>query len=114
MGQERCKRETQAAPALVAEFALDRRPDWRGPRLWQPVGCPHCRNTGFRGRLAIAEFLAVDSGVERLIFGRAEHAEIERAGVAAGMVTMLDAGLDAALAGATTTDEVLLSVRAEA
>jgi general secretion pathway protein E len=52
--------------------------------------------------------------VERLIFGRAEHAEIERAGVAAGMVTMLDAGLDAALAGATTTDEVLLSVRAEA
>ena len=113
---ERCKREAPAPapPALVAEFGLDRRPGWRGPRLWQPVGCPHCRNTGFRGRLAIAEFLAVDSGVERLIFGRAEHAEIERAGVAAGMVTMLDAGLDAALAGATTVDEVLLSVRAEA
>ena len=111
---ERCKREVPAPPALVAEFGLDGRPGWRGPRLWQPVGCPHCRNTGFRGRLAIAEFLAVDSGVERLIFGRAEHAEIERAGVAAGMVTMLDAGLDAALAGATTTEEVLLSVRAEA
>jgi general secretion pathway protein E len=30
------------------------------------------------------------------------------------MVTMLQAGLDAALAGATTVDEVLLSVRAEA
>ena len=111
---ERCKREVPAPPALVAQFGLDRRPGWHGPRLWQPVGCPHCRNTGFRGRLAIAEFLAVDSGVERLIFGRAEHAEIERAGIAAGMVTMLDAGLDAALAGATTTDEVLLSVRAEA
>ena len=111
---ERCKREAPAPPALVAEFGLDRRPGWRGPRLWRPVGCPHCRNTGFRGRLAIAEFLAVDSGVERLIFGRAEHAEIERAGVAAGMVTMLDAGLDAALAGSTTVDEVLLSVRAEA
>jgi general secretion pathway protein E len=111
---ERCKREVPAQPALVAEFGLDHRPGWRGPRLWQPVGCPHCRNTGFRGRLAIAEFLAVASGVERLIFGRAEHAEIERAGVAAGMVTMLDSGLDAALAGATTVDEVLLSVRAEA
>ncbi len=111
---ERCKREAPAPPALVAEFGLDRRPGWRGPRLWRPVGCPHCRNTGFRGRLAIAEFLAVGSGVERLIFGRAEHAEIERAGVAAGMVTMLQAGLDAALAGLTTVDEVLLSVRAEA
>jgi general secretion pathway protein E len=30
------------------------------------------------------------------------------------MVTMLDSGLDAALAGMTTIDEVLLSVRAEA
>ena len=111
---DRCKREAEAPPALVAELGLDRRPGWRGPRLWRPAGCPHCRNTGFRGRLAIAEFLPVDAGVERLVFARANHADIERAGVDAGMVTMLQAGLDAALAGATTVDEVLLSVRAEA
>ena len=67
-----------------------------------------------RSRLAIAEFLAVDAAIERLVFSRAEHTEIERAGVAGGMVTMLDSGLDAALAGTTTIDEVLLSVRAEA
>jgi general secretion pathway protein E len=109
-----CRRKAEAPPALVAEFALDKRPAWQGPRLWQPEGCAQCRNTGFRGRIAIAEFLAVDSTIERLVFSRAEHTEIERAGVAAGMVTMLDSGLDAALAGATTTDEVLLSVRAEA
>ena len=109
-----CRREGEAPPALVAEFGLDRRPGWRGPRLWQPVGCPHCRNTGFRGRLAVAEFLTVDANVERQVFSRAEHPDIERAGVAAGMVTMLDNGLDAALAGTTTVDEVLLSVRTEA
>lgn len=111
---ERCKRQAEAPPGLVAQFALDRRLAWRGPRLWLPVGCPHCRNTGFRGRQAIAEFLPVDAGVERLIFSRADYPEIERAGVAAGMVTMLNAGLDAALAGTTTIDEVLLSVRGEA
>ncbi|TDH58442.1 type II secretion system protein GspE [Dankookia rubra] len=109
-----CRREAEAPPALVAEFALDRRPGWQGPRLWQPVGCAQCRNTGFRGRIAVAEFLAVDSAIERLVFSRAEHTEIERAACAAGMVTMLDSGLDAALAGMTTIDEVLLSVRAEA
>ena len=109
-----CRREVTAPPALIAEFGLDRRPGWQGPRLWQPGGCAACRNTGFRGRLAIAEFLPVDATVERLVFSRADHGEIERAGVAAGMVTMLQAGLDAVLAGMTTVDEVLLSVRAEA
>jgi general secretion pathway protein E len=109
-----CRREMEAPPALVAEFALDQRPNWRGPRLWQPVGCPQCRNTGFRGRLAVAEFLAVDANIERLVFSRAEHTEIERAGVAGGMVTMLNSGLDAVLVGNTTVDEVLLSIRAEA
>jgi general secretion pathway protein E len=109
-----CRREVDAPPALVAEFGLDRRPGWSGPRLWQPVGCPHCRNTGFRGRLAVAEFLSVDANVERQVFSRAEHSDIERAGVAAGMVPMLENGLDAALAGTTTVDEVLLSVRTEA
>ncbi len=58
-----------------------------------------CRNTGYRGRQAIAEFLAPDAEIERLIFARADHSAIERAAVAAGMITMFDAGLDAALAG---------------
>lgn len=111
---ERCKIEEEAAPSLVGEFSLDCRSGWQGPRLWRPNGCAHCRYTGFRGRQAIAEFLPVDFSVERLIFARAEHPEIERAAVAAGMATMLEAGLDAALAGTTTIDEVLLSVRAEA
>ena len=109
-----CRRPAEAPAALVAEFGLDRRPGWQGPRLWQPVGCARCRNTGFRGRLAIAEFLALDANLERLVFSRADHGEIERAGIAGGMVTMLQNGLDAALAGTTTIDEVLLSVRAEA
>ena len=63
-----------------------------------------------------ARFAASDDAadIERLIFARAEHTEIERAAVAAGMVTMFDAGLDAALAGTTTVEEVVRSIRAEA
>jgi general secretion pathway protein E len=78
------------------------------------VGCPQCRQTGYRGRQAVAEFLVSDAEIERLIFARADHTEIERAAVAAGMVTMFDAGLDAAIAGVTTIEEVVRSIRAEA
>ena len=110
----RCAQEGGAPPELVRRFGLERRTAGRPVRLWRPVGCAHCRNTGFRGRQAVAEFLQPNPEIERLIFSRAEHTEIERAAVAAGMVTMFDAGLDAALAGTTTIEEVVRSIRAEA
>ncbi len=109
-----CAAEGDAAPELVRRFDLERRTEGRPVRLWHPVGCDKCRNTGYRGRQAIAEFLAPNAEIERLIFARAEHTEIERAAVASGMVTMFDAGLDAALAGTTTIEEVVRSIRAEA
>jgi general secretion pathway protein E len=109
-----CRRQAEAPPELVRRFALDRRTQGARAMLWHPVGCPQCRQTGYRGRHAVAEFLVSDPEVERLIFARADHAEIERAAVAAGMVTMFESGLDAALAGTTTIEEVVRSIRAEA
>ncbi len=106
-----CRRAEPAPPELIARFGLDRR--GAAPILHHAVGCPHCRGTGYRGRLAIAEFLELSPQIERLIFSRAEHSEIERAAVASGMVTMFEAGLDAALAGQTTIEEVTRSIRAE-
>ena len=112
---EDCKCDEPAAPEVVQRFALDTRPRPPGPiRLWRAVGCPHCRGSGFSGRQAISEFLVPDANVERLIFAHADQNEIERAAVAGGMRTMFDAGMDAALAGTTTIEEVVRSIRAEA
>ncbi len=108
-----CATRMEAAPEMIRRFDLDRRTDGEKVMLSHPVGCAQCRNTGFRGRQAIAEFLVPDANVERLIFARADHSEIERAAVAAGMVTMFEAGLDAALAGSTTIEELVRSIRAE-
>jgi general secretion pathway protein E len=99
---------------MIRRFRLDERGDGGPVMLWHAVGCPRCRDTGYRGRQAIAEFLAPDPEIERLIFARADHVQIERAAVAAGMTTMFDAGLQAALAGTTTIEEVVRSIRAEA
>ena len=108
-----CAREEDAPAPLIERFHLDRMAGPGTIRLRHPVGCPQCRETGFRGRLAIAEFLQPSPEIDRLIFARAEQSEIERAAVAGGMVTMFDAGVSAALAGITTIEEVARSVRAE-
>ena len=109
-----CATRAEAAPEMIRRFDLDRRAAGVKVMLSHAVGCAQCRGTGFRGRQAIAEFLVPDATVERLIFARADHTEIERAAVEAGMVTMFDAGIEAALAGTTTIEEVVRSIRAEA
>jgi general secretion pathway protein E len=107
-----CRRPAEAPPELIERFAL---PCTNGPPvLWHAVGCPLCRGTGYRGRQAIAEFLEPNDEIARLVFARADHAAIERAAVAAGMTTMFQAGLEAVLAGTTTIEEVVRSIRAEA
>jgi general secretion pathway protein E len=109
-----CKTETPAPPELIKRFGLEARAAAGPLRLWHPVGCAQCRSTGYRGRQAIAEFLQPGPEIEHLIFARADQQEIERAAVAGGMVTMFQAGLEAALAGSTTIEEVVRSIRAEA
>jgi general secretion pathway protein E len=108
-----CRRTEPAAQALVERFRLDRRTTARPIMLSHPVGCPACRQTGYRGRAAIAEFLEMGPEIERLIFSRADHSTIERAAVAGGMEVMFDAGLTAALAGETSIEELTRSIRAD-
>ncbi len=108
-----CRQAAPAAPELIARFALDGRTQSRPIMLSHAVGCPACRQTGYRGRAAIAEFMEMAAPIEKLIFARADHATIEREAVANGMEVMFDAGLGAALAGETTLEEVTRSVRAD-
>jgi general secretion pathway protein E len=109
-----CRLPVVAAPELIRRFDLERRCEGGPITLWRPVGCPQCRETGYRGRLAVAEFLLPDERIERLIFSRAEQSEIERAAVEGGMVTMFEAGIAAALAGSTTLEEVVRTLRGDA
>ncbi|MDQ2765336.1 MAG: Flp pilus assembly complex ATPase component TadA [Pseudomonadota bacterium] len=108
-----CRRAEPAAPALIERFGLDRRTTARPIMLSHAVGCAACRQTGYRGRAAIAEFLELGPKIERLIFARADHSMIEREAIAGGMEPMFDAGLASALAGETTLEEVTRSIRAE-
>ena len=78
--------------------------------LYRAVGCPECRGTGFRGRLAIGELLIPSPAIDRLIFAHADHLAIERAAIEGGMRPILDSGLLTVLDGETTLDEILRCV----
>jgi general secretion pathway protein E len=81
--------------------------------MWRACGCPACRNTGYRGRQAIAEFLTPNAEIERLLFARGDQTAIEREAVAAGMKTMWQTGMEAVARGETTVEEILRAVQAE-
>ena len=108
-----CRRPAPAPDEVCRRFDLASRGNGAAPILYHPVGCSECRNSGYRGRFAIAEYLALNPEIEALIFARADHGSIERAAIAAGMRPLFQCGLDAALAGETTVEEVVRSVRTE-
>jgi general secretion pathway protein E len=78
-------------------------------------GCPACRNTGYRGRVAICELLRVDETIRRRIQSRATATDIRDAAITAGMTLLRDDGVLKVLSGMTTPSEVSrVTVRAEA
>jgi general secretion pathway protein E len=108
-----CRRAAPAPAELIRRFDLAARCNSHELTLYHPAGCQQCRQTGYRGRFAIAEFLTLNPEIEHLIFARADHNSIEKAAIAAGMRSLLQCGLDAVVAGETTLEEVVRSVRAE-
>jgi type IV pilus assembly protein PilB len=76
-------------------------------RLWQPIGCRSCGNTGYRGRLALTEVMPVSEEIETLAVGRVSASEIRRVAVAEGMIPLRSDGLRKAAEGLTTLEEVL-------
>ena len=78
-----------------------------GFRLWRGAGCESCAKTGLKGRLAVHELLVADDGLKRAIAARAPVEEVRRLAVAGGMTTLLQDGIDKAIAGLTDLKQVL-------
>jgi type IV pilus assembly protein PilB len=69
-------------------------------------GCRSCHDRGYSGRMGVYEVLPIDDPMRRLIMRSAPDEEIERAAVAAGMVTLRDSAFEAVRAGLITPQEM--------
>ncbi|WP_374703418.1 GspE/PulE family protein [Bacillus sp. Marseille-P3661] len=76
-------------------------------KLYRGRGCGSCRDTGYRGRMAIQEVLVIDDEIRGLMMNNAPISKIRDHAMQAGMIFLLDDGLLKAKQGLTTTEEVL-------
>ena len=101
-----CGTYQEPPPSAVEDLGLDKGM-YDGCTWLTGQGCPECRGTGYKGRLAIHELLKVNDEIRNLIIDRAADHVIRDAAIRLGMVTLLDDGVAMAAEGLTTLEEVL-------
>ena len=83
---------------------------WNLPKpqqVYRPVGCPECRQTGYRGRTGIYELLTVSEAFSVLVQEETDIHALRRQSVADGMKPLRIAGAMKVREGVTSAEEVL-------
>ena len=70
-------------------------------------GCRKCRQTGYRGRVAICELLPMAPVIQERILARASAREIRRSADELGLSTLAQNGAEKVARGITTPEEIL-------
>ncbi len=77
-----------------------------GSTAFKPVGCQHCRH-GYRGRRGIYEIMMLNDHLREMIIKGADAMELRNVAIEDGMKTLRHSGINAALAGYTSMEEIL-------
>jgi general secretion pathway protein E len=84
--------------------------DWGIPKpstIYRPVGCPECRQTGFKGRTGLYELLTVTLPFSKLIKQESDIHALRLQSIKDDMKPLRIAGAYKIAEGITTADEVL-------
>jgi type IV pilus assembly protein PilB len=77
------------------------------------AGCEHCNNTGFSSRLPVTELLAVTEPFREAVLKRQQTSALEQVAIQQGMRTLWQNGLQRAVTGETTLEEIIRVVAAD-
>lgn len=100
-----CRAPYTPAPELLGSIGLDEAKP--GVTLFRAAGCDACGGTGYTGRSAIVEVLAVSDSIRERILQRHEISNLKPVAIQSGMRSMQSHGFTKALNGITTIEEVL-------
>jgi type II secretory ATPase GspE/PulE/Tfp pilus assembly ATPase PilB-like protein len=100
----KCKEKYKLTNELAENLEIPTAPP---PMFYRPKGCRHCFNTGYSGRLGIAEVLFLSANIKDLILSGSEEQQIKKAACQEGMKTLRENAVALALEGLTSLEEVL-------
>ena len=107
----RCKEGYAASPQLRALLGI--REGGAAPTVYRGRGCQFCRDSGYRGRVGIFEFLTMSDPLRELVLSRASAADLKRAALHGGMKDLRIDGIRKAAQGVTSIEEVLRVTQAD-
>ena len=98
-----CREEFVPEPEMLEKLGMD---SSNRAVFYQGTGCDRCKGRGYLGRAAIIEALPVSETVRRLIIKRASASAIKNQAINEGMKTLRMVGVEKAVEGITTLEEV--------
>ena len=98
---KKCKYEEVASSQAVNLFNLD-----QGIGIWNSKGCNECSNTGYQGRIAIAECIQLDKKLKEMIHNRESENAISEY-VFKDNQSIDEASRDLLISGITSCDELI-------
>jgi len=110
-----CRREYALSRDEFDELRMDYGAEWFGRtgvdyseniKLYKPMGCETCSNTGYRGRMGIHELMEGTPEIKLMIKKQANTEEIFSLALQQGMATLKQDGILKVLQGITDISEV--------
>ena len=101
-----CKQQINVEPSMLEQLGITESM-CNVETIYEPVGCPRCRHTGFIGRTGIFEILRITESVRELIQRRVPTANLKAAAIVENMKTLRQDGWCKVKAGITSFGEVL-------
>ena len=103
---ENCKEPITLSEEVLERMKIDLKQN-KNTTFYHGRGCSACGGTGYLGRLPIFEFLVVDDDICKLIIAGDSEAKIREASRKKSYGGLLESGVNKALAGLTTAEEVI-------
>jgi len=75
--------------------------------LYKGEGCPNCKGTGYKGRIALFELMIITDTMRELITKNVNNRKLRETALQEGMCTLKEDGIKKVREGITTVDEVL-------